>query len=410
MPRRTARYDLGAPSGTNWCNEASQTMDQDDLVNRQALDLLESLERFTLSGAAFPLPSSTSLSHDEPQSSLSLSKAMISPLSDHKMAPPTHKQQQQHDEVSQREQHAAYKKWTQQMREAVLDWVRQQHESMKQQQLHHDRELSACLDALDGYKRASVSLQKTVVTLEQELSEVRTRALEKQQQLEEAIQEHQKRLLECDGREKEDRENNDAGIMLSSAKSTVSFPSIHNPRQCSSKKGLSGNLKPLESSKLSAPCLLSPTEVSPQTASGAPTNNMVVQTPLAGGDKQEQTAPRSSHGRTRIVSPTGCHTTHYRNGSQKEQYPDGTTVIRYCNGDIQTWFGSPGHGSAASYFFASSNVLQVQYDDGSIQWHYRSGQVEEQAVDGSRRVLSSPEVINTSNRIPHTISRVVGYP
>ena len=75
--------------------------------------------------------------------------------------------------------------------------------------------------------------------------------------------------------------------------------------------------------------------------------------------------------------------THYRNGSQKEQHANGTTIIRFYNGDMQQTFSDSKqrHNSTSQeerraslyYYYSASRVWQVQYQDGSVQWHYPTG-------------------------------------
>ncbi|KAL3923423.1 MAG: hypothetical protein SGILL_001667, partial [Bacillariaceae sp.] len=103
----------------------------------------------------------------------------------------------------------------------------------------------------------------------------------------------------------------------------------------------------------------------------------------------------SSHtNRSRTRTPNGGHLIKYGNGITKEIHPDGTTVTRFVNGDVETRFGDIAthkNGSASkaivAYFHNEEGVLQISQKDGSILYEYSNGQMERHYTDGSKVVM-----------------------
>eukprot|EP00529_Nitzschia_sp_RCC80_P005179 CAMPEP_0113522732 /NCGR_PEP_ID=MMETSP0014_2-20120614/45345_1 /TAXON_ID=2857 /ORGANISM="Nitzschia sp." /LENGTH=1029 /DNA_ID=CAMNT_0000420807 /DNA_START=4 /DNA_END=3093 /DNA_ORIENTATION=- /assembly_acc=CAM_ASM_000159 len=116
----------------------------------------------------------------------------------------------------------------------------------------------------------------------------------------------------------------------------------------------------------------------------------------------------NSH-RIRRRTPNGGYITEYSNGSIKEVHPDGTTVTRFPNGDVETKFRSfitspprPGKVSTPSsmsvqasprgivaYFYSKDAILQISQNDGSKLFEYQNGQVEKHYPDGFKMILYS---------------------
>jgi hypothetical protein len=108
-----------------------------------------------------------------------------------------------------------------------------------------------------------------------------------------------------------------------------------------------------------------------------------------------ETSLASSHtNRTRRITPNGGHLVDYGNGVTKEVHPDGTTVTRFANGDVETRFsdvsspqGSGKREGILAYFHNKEGVLQITQNDGSVLYEYSNGQMERHQKDGTKVVL-----------------------
>jgi centromere protein J len=115
-----------------------------------------------------------------------------------------------------------------------------------------------------------------------------------------------------------------------------------------------------------------------------------------------ETSLTSSHtNRTRRRTPNGGHMVDYGNGVTKEVHPDGTTVTRFINGDVETRFGDSLSTPTSSelmraptkkagivaYFHCKEGVLQITQNDGSVLYEYPNGQIERHYRDGLKVVL-----------------------
>ncbi|KAL3924825.1 MAG: hypothetical protein SGILL_000810 [Bacillariaceae sp.] len=107
----------------------------------------------------------------------------------------------------------------------------------------------------------------------------------------------------------------------------------------------------------------------------------------------EASVASSRTNRSRARTPSGGHVVSYGNGVTKEIHPDGTTVTRFVNGDVETRFGdiaTPKRGSSkaiVAYFHAKEGVLQITQRDGSILYEYANGQMERHYNDGSKVIM-----------------------
>jgi hypothetical protein len=93
------------------------------------------------------------------------------------------------------------------------------------------------------------------------------------------------------------------------------------------------------------------------------------------------------------VRPDGTRVTVYPNGTRKELLADGSTVLHFANGDIQT---VDRRGSTTAYWFADTQVVRLssnkdpsssaaapmsssdscvlyQFPNGQVEYHYRDG-------------------------------------
>ena len=69
---------------------------------------------------------------------------------------------------------------------------------------------------------------------------------------------------------------------------------------------------------------------------------------------------------------------------RKEVHKDGTTVIRFTNGDVETKFS----GGTTAYFHAKDQVMQINNTaDGSTLFEYPNRQIERHYKDGSKAIL-----------------------
>lgn len=98
--------------------------------------------------------------------------------------------------------------------------------------------------------------------------------------------------------------------------------------------------------------------------------------------------------RTRRATPSGGHLIDYGNGVTKELHPDGTTVTRFKNGDVETRFDpktsttkNPSATCKVAYYHFKEQVLQITQRDGSVLYEYANGQVERHCADGVKIVL-----------------------
>jgi centromere protein J len=113
----------------------------------------------------------------------------------------------------------------------------------------------------------------------------------------------------------------------------------------------------------------------------------------------------SNSQRNRRKTHNGGYITEYSNGSVKEVHPDGTTVTRFPNGDVETKFrclsparkaSTPSSISAqasppgiVAYFHSKDSILQISQRDGSKLFEYPNGQVEKHYPDGFKMILFS---------------------
>lgn len=94
----------------------------------------------------------------------------------------------------------------------------------------------------------------------------------------------------------------------------------------------------------------------------------------------------TSSTRVRKPLPGGKgHVIVYSSGVEKELHDDGTTVVRYTNGDVETNFGNS---TTVAYFHATEQILQVtNRQDGSVLFEYPNGQIERHYANGVKAIL-----------------------
>jgi len=91
----------------------------------------------------------------------------------------------------------------------------------------------------------------------------------------------------------------------------------------------------------------------------------------------------------------------YGNGVTKEIHPDGTTVTKFMNGDVETQFGpnvstasSPSASAVMAYYHCKEEVLKITLRDGSVLYEYSTGQVERHCADGVK-IIRFPDGTKT---------------
>lgn len=95
-------------------------------------------------------------------------------------------------------------------------------------------------------------------------------------------------------------------------------------------------------------------------------------------------ASSTASSRVRKEGKDGGHIIIYGNGVRKEVHKDGTTVIRFTNGDVETKFS----GGTIAYFHAKDRIMQINNTaDGSTLFEYPNRQIERHYTDGSKAIL-----------------------
>jgi len=126
--------------------------------------------------------------------------------------------------------------------------------------------------------------------------------------------------------------------------------------------------------------------------------------------KGTSTTPRDRNcRRRRQVLPTGAEIITFSNGTTKERRPDGSVIIRYSNGDIETTTGT-----TSAYYFAKSKVTKITVQqpnngDGGVAashhypasiFRYPNGQSERHFRDGRKHILFPNRVMAETVLLP----------
>jgi hypothetical protein len=117
-----------------------------------------------------------------------------------------------------------------------------------------------------------------------------------------------------------------------------------------------------------------------RTSPKTPLPQFVDKTPRNSGS-----ASTTSSRKIRRRTKDGGHVVVYSNGVRKEVHKDGTTVVRFANGDVETKFAESG---TVAYFHAQDRVMQITTpSDGSTLYEYPNRQIERIYPDGSKAIL-----------------------
>ena len=111
----------------------------------------------------------------------------------------------------------------------------------------------------------------------------------------------------------------------------------------------------------------------------------------------------TSSSRIRRRTKEGGHVILYGNGVQKEVHQDGTTVIRFANGDVETKFAES---RTIAYFHSEDRVMQITTKDGSTLFEYPNRQIERHYIDGSKAILFPDGTKQRIDPNGHTIETV----
>jgi hypothetical protein len=244
--------------------------------------------------------------------------------------------------------------WARDLRTAVHHWVQQQKECLA---CERDQSTSSLQhQIIPRYQAALVANEQEVRNLHRELQQSRQHYQSVELQLYEVIQYQQGRLQQLELELEARKEVSSPTVPTGTG--TGTGPSIH-----------TGMPSPHQAS------------VSPEAVTTVPP---VIDT--------SATTPRS---RIRRRSEDGTQFVTYGNGSTKEIHTNGTTVIRFPNGDVKTYSADNG---TIAYHYAASKVTQVRKDnDGSNTiFEFPNGQVEQHWIDG-RKIVSFPD--GTTQRV-----------
>eukprot|EP00978_Attheya_sp_CCMP212_P020096 scaffold57136_cov47-Attheya_sp.AAC.6 len=92
----------------------------------------------------------------------------------------------------------------------------------------------------------------------------------------------------------------------------------------------------------------------------------------------------NNRGRTERVLGNGRKIITYGNGTEKEVFPDGTSVIRFLNGDIKMTYENDG---VVVYYYATSKTTHTSYPDGSATYEFSNKQKEYHYPDGKKKIV-----------------------
>lgn len=79
----------------------------------------------------------------------------------------------------------------------------------------------------------------------------------------------------------------------------------------------------------------------------------------------------------------GSRMTTYQNGTVKETLPDGTTIVRFVNGDVKTSYKNIG---ITVYYYHESKTSHTTHPDGTQLFEFASGQKEKHLPNGEKEV------------------------
>ena len=162
-----------------------------------------------------------------------------------------------------------------------------------------------------------------------------------------------------------------------------------------------------------------PTERSTQALPAKPNNDSVPQVITALSPSMQHVdgggtiGEDNNHSQPVVQSKSQIFT--YKNGTQKEVLPDGTTTISFANGDRKRTYANEKKGIVV-YYYAATKTTQVTHQDGMQTYHFPNKQIENHYTDG-RKEITFPDGTTRMVHLDHTTDttfvdgvRVIDYP
>jgi hypothetical protein len=279
--------------------------------------------------------------------------------------------------------------WARDLRTSVQHWVQQQKECLacerdQAQQSTHSWQHQI----IPQYQAALDTKEQEVRNLHQELQQSRQHHESVEQKLYEVIQYQQTRLqqLELEARKQELMELE--ARTLQTQQHQQQQPAMMTEEPTIPSKSQASSLAPAGTGTGTGGTDMSTPRQVAISPEAAPVPTATTVPPVI----DMSTTPRS---RLRRRSEDGTQFVTYGNGSTKEIHTNGTTVIRYPNGDVKTYSAANG---TIAYHYAASKVTEVRKDNDASNtiFEFPNGQVEQHWNDG-RKIVSFPD--GTTQRV-----------
>jgi hypothetical protein len=232
--------------------------------------------------------------------------------------------------------------WAAEMKQAVMDWFQQQRALIEQERSMNGLQACNATLTLPSLGTSDEPAQNIQCSKDAELHD-ELRSLQQDFKAAKALHEKEKDHLNVIIQQQNDKiqdlEQKLAASIKVSKLTHVSSDSVSlkvgNTGRTSKKAPAESSVKPSERTKKPSP----------------PCTTVLVAT-----KKPRTEGSTTSLGRTRRERGDGSLVVNYRNGTHKETHPDGTCVIRFPNGDVQTTSAISG---ANAYYHASARVSNL---------------------------------------------------
>jgi hypothetical protein len=278
--------------------------------------------------------------------------------------------------------------WARELRTSVQHWVQQQKECLACERDQAQQSTSSLQhQILPRYQAALDTKEQEVRNLHEELQQSRQHHQSVEQQLYEVIQYQQARLQQLELEARKQQLELEARQQQEQPQPAMMMRMTEEPTIPSQSEALSS--APTSTGTGTGTDMSTPRQVavSPE-AVPVPRATATIVPPVI----DTSTTPRS---RMRRRSEDGTQFVTYGNGSTKEIHTNGTTVIRYPNGDVKTYSADNG---TIAYHYAASKVTEVRKDNDASNtiFEFPNGQVEQHWNDG-RKMVSFPD--GTTQRV-----------
>mmetsp|Transcript_6311 Transcript_6311/g.13730 ORF Transcript_6311/g.13730 Transcript_6311/m.13730 type:complete len:1464 (+) Transcript_6311:110-4501(+) len=170
-----------------------------------------------------------------------------------------------------------------------------------------------------------------------------------------------------------------------------------------------GNEEQFPTRSLSRPSNQLDPEVPPFVTPPSPSNHASERCVSGGGDGDGGAIDDHQH------APTKSQIFTYKNGTQKEVLPDGTTTISFANGDRKRTYTNEKKGIVV-YYYAATKTTQVTHQDGMQTYHFPNKQIENHYTDGRKEITfpdGTSRMVHTDGSCDTTFAdgvRVIDYP